>query len=512
VSAGVPEFTARLEGLNLRRGGRWILRDIHWTVAASQRWVVLGPNGAGKTQLLKLLSGAVWPDPVGRGVAGVGPASRQYASEGEWSPTPPTQHILYLGPELQDKYQHYGWNFRVSTLIGTGIARTDIPLRPLLRQERARVRAALEALGILSLARRAFLSLSYGERRMVLLARAIAAQGKLLLLDELLGGMDAEHRARVSAWLNQPNSQQGWVLSSHRVEEIPAAATHLLRLDAGRIVAAGPIRGVDRRIARRRNPTQRPAILAPVLRPRETLLQLHDVSLYVDYRRVLRDLSWTVCAGDAWVVEGRNGSGKTTLLRALWGDLPAALGGRIERTGIAPGMPLEVFRAWCAWVAPGLQVLLPRRDRVLDVVVSGLRASVGLAEPATAAEQRQARRALRVFGSSDLAERTLGELSYGQGRRVLFARAWVRAPRLLLLDEPFGGVDAATRADLLQRLQALRARGVAVVLSTHHRDERPAALTGILCLSGGRGRVYPRSAQRNGAPYGPRRARSDCPA
>ena len=86
---------------------------------------------------------------------------------------------------------------------------------------------------------------------------------------------------------------------------------------------------------------------------------------------------------------------------------------------------------------------------------------------------------------SACAQRTLAELSYGQARRVLFARAWAREPALALLDEPFAGLDRATRADLARRLNDWLEDGGSCVIATHHRDEWPAHTTHVLELERG---------------------------
>jgi ABC-type molybdenum transport system ATPase subunit/photorepair protein PhrA len=127
------------------------------------------------------------------------------------------------------------------------------------------------------------------------------------------------------------------------------------------------------------------------------------------------------------------------------------------------------------------------QDLTVDVVVqSGRHASIGLNDSASAKDRLAAHRALEFFGLSRLASRTLKELSYGQLRRVLFARAWSCQPSLLLLDEPFSGVDSPTRISLMTQVCALVASGTAVVMTTHHRLEWPACATHELELSGGR--------------------------
>jgi molybdate transport system ATP-binding protein len=208
--------------------------------------------------------------------------------------------------------------------------------------------------------------------------------------------------------------------------------------------------------------------------------------VYLDEHRVLENLSFEVRRGDFWVVHGHNGSGKTTLLRTLYGDHGVASGGRIERAGIAPGVPLQEFKQRVGIIAPHLQADHPQELTVATVVQSGRHASIGLNYAASAADRAAATRALEFFGAADLASRTLKELSYGQLRRVLFARAWACLPKLLLLDEPFSGLDSPTRLSLMEHLGAIAASGTAVVMTTHYRSEWPAYANYELELVGGR--------------------------
>lgn len=490
-----------LSRLDLHREDRPVLRGLSWRIRPGERWVVLGGNGAGKTQLLKILSGDVWPDPSTH-------AARRYRFAGELHREPQAvrEEIAYLGPERQDRYERYGWNPSALEVVGTGITRSDIPQGPLTPAQSRRALGGLQRLGLDKLAARPFQSMSYGERRLTLLARALAARPRLLLLDELLSGLDAVNRERALAWLDGTRrSAMPWVLTTHREEEIPRSATHLLVLEGGRILSSGPLRRAAAAAAAA--PPVPPAAPAATAKPRRThrprrppgaeRVALRAASVYLDYRPVLRDLDLSVKAGDCWVVHGANGSGKSTLLRCIYGDHPVALGGKIVREGIAPGVPLAEFRRWTGIVAPHLQADCPRDASVLETVVSGLHASIGLEEEPTAREQARARRALAAFGLEARATEPLRTLSYGQARRVMFARAWVMRPRLLLLDEPFAGIDVATRAGLLAMIEAAVQRGVSVVMTTHHPDEWPANASGELQLRRGRA-IY------SGAPRQPR--------
>jgi molybdate transport system ATP-binding protein len=475
-----------LAGVGLRLDGRAVLRAIDWRIRAGERWVLMGANGAGKTLLLKLLAGDVWPT-AGRG-------RRVYRWRGERldEPLGVKEAIAYVGAERQDRYEHYEWDLRVAAVVGTGLTRSDLPQGPLAEPQRAAVRAGLRRLGIEALAGRRFLSLSWGQRRLVLLARALAMRPGLLLLDELLNGLDRDNRERVLRLLHQlSRAARPWVLSTHRLADIPTAATHLCLLERGSIRWAGTLAAARQRglLAPRPVSTDRAARAARRAGAAPALIKVRNGWVWLDRRVVLRGLDFVVRRGECWVVHGPNGSGKSTLVRALYGDLGVASQGEVRRRGIEPGVPIAEFKRRVGLVAPELQASHPLHLPVLEVVASGLSASIGLDVEPDAAARRAARTALGRLRIAALAARTLKALSYGQLRRVLFARAWVGRPDILMLDEPYTGLDARTRAALMRAVQRTVSAGATLVLATHHREEWPVAVTHELELDAG-GVVY----------------------
>jgi molybdate transport system ATP-binding protein len=475
----------RLDGLNLHRAGRPVLKDVSWRIRPGERWLVVGASGAGKTQLLKIVSADVWPDAAGS-------PSRRYRIGRQWHehPVEIRDRIVWLGPERQDRYERYGWNHSALEVVGTGLHRTDIPLTALTARQREKCMALLRAAGIARLAQRRFLSLSYGERRLVLLARTLAWRASLLILDEVATGLDSRNRQRLFRCMRSRSLRAvAWICSAHREQDMLPGATHLLWLEAGRIRYAG--RTSARRV--------REALAASDdLRPRKSRLAnsksraaapyivLRDADVWIDQKHVLHDVDLTMRRGECWVVHGANGSGKSTLLRTLYGDHTVASHGSVWRRGIAPGVPLDRFRSRTGLVAPHLQTDYPREHTVLDTVVSGLHSSIGLNFRATSAECRRALGALQALGMHAFADLTLAQMSYGQVRRILFARALVTRPRLLLLDEAFTGLNAPLRTELLEWVEGQIEAGVTVVMATHYRSEWPRNASHELMLSRGR--------------------------
>jgi molybdate transport system ATP-binding protein len=233
-------------------------------------------------------------------------------------------------------------------------------------------------------------------------------------------------------------------------------------------------------------------------------VQIRNANIFRDGWPVISRLDWTLRAGEHWCVTGPNGSGKSTFIALLYGDLWPADGGSIERGRARPGTPIESWKRGVGLVSPELQARYAAIACTLEeIVVSGLHSSIGLNEPPTARELARARAALRRLGLEELGTRRARQVSYGQLRLALFARALVRPRRLLLLDEPFDGLDAAKVVRVRRELEDAVRRGTQLVVASHHEEDVPGHALHVLEFGrGGRWRVTSRDAARGneGAP------------
>jgi molybdate transport system ATP-binding protein len=454
--------------------GHVVLDEIDFTLHRGERWALVGPNGAGKTFLLKMLRGDVWPTPTGR--------ERRISRLDK-------EHIAYVGAERQDKYVRYDWNLTVGEVVTTGLFDEDMPLSKPTRAQRQRVARVLQRFGLSGLRRRRILTLSYGQRRLVLVARAFAGDARVLLLDEVFNGLDARARDKLRRALERPRGGHDWVLTSHRPKELPSNVTHVGKIERGRIVGRG--QGTQRwghSSFRRRRVIRTERVEMKNVPISSWLVRITNTTLYRDYRPIIRDLNWTLLPGEHWAVLGANGSGKSTLLSLIYGDLHPALGGTIERAGLSAGDRIEDWKRRVAWVSPELQADHFAAHSLEEVVISGRYASVGLNSPPTAADRRSARRWLEYFGIAELRDRGPRSVSYGQMRLALFARAMANNPELLLLDEPCTGLDGDVRERVLHEIERLARSGTQIVMAVHDPEDIVPAVRNVLRIKRG-GRV-----------------------
>jgi molybdate transport system ATP-binding protein len=463
------------------------LEAVNFALRSGERWALIGPNGSGKTQLLKMLRGDVWPTPTER-------ERRIYRFDGEESAQPAglKDRIAYVGPERQDKYSRYGWDFTVQVVVTTGLFDEDIPLTKPTRAQQAKVERILKRFGLWGLRQRRLLTLSYGQRRLALVARAFASAAPVLLLDEVFNGLDTATREKLRRALEAPRSGHTWVLTTHRPKELPRNLTHVAYIEAGRIVRQGRVHEVPTHSPRKRATRVAPKTALKPARRRPGadawLLKLHRVALFRDYKPVIRSFDWTLARGEHWAILGANGSGKSTLLTLLYGDMHPALGGTVERAGAPAGTRIEEWKRRVGWVSPDMHAEHTFAKSIEEIVISGRYASVGLNQQATAQDRKLARKWLAFFGIEHLRERGPRQVSYGQMRLALFARAMMTEPELLLLDEPCTGLDGDVREAVLAVLERLAEAGTQIVMAVHDPEDIIPSVRQVLRIR--KGRVY----------------------
>jgi ABC-type Mn2+/Zn2+ transport system ATPase subunit len=194
-------------------------------------------------------------------------------------------------------------------------------------------------------------------------------------------------------------------------------------------------------------------------------LELRDVTVRYGARPALESVSLAVPQGAQVAIVGPNGAGKSTLFKALVGLLPIASGEMLLH-----GQPRSQYKEPIAYVPQREEVDWRFPVTVFDVVAMGRYGGGRWLRRLSVADRRSIEQSLEQLGIADLAHRPIGQLSGGQQQRVFLARALAQEPHVLLLDEPFTGVDVSTREATLDLLAGLRSRSVTVLVSTHDLD------------------------------------------
>ncbi|QEY31752.1 ATP-binding cassette domain-containing protein [Synechococcus sp. RSCCF101] len=205
----------------------------------------------------------------------------------------------------------------------------------------------------------------------------------------------------------------------------------------------------------------------------EPYLDLKAVEAYLGSHRVFRDLSLQLHAGQHTAILGPNGAGKSALLKLLTREIhPVVRAGSHLRLFGSERVNLWQLRSRIGLVSMDLQATTRGRIRGADVVLSGFFGSMGIgpSQQVTPEQRQRVGRLMDDLGLSDLAERPYGQLSDGQRRRLLLARALVHQPEVLVLDEPCTALDLRAQHQFLGLLRRLAARGTTLVMVTHRVD------------------------------------------
>jgi len=482
-----------LQEATFRLGDRLIFQNTNWIFHWHEHWAIVGANGSGKSLFADVLRNRLplvygdlvyhFPPPPGliceEAIGHVSFEERKAELRGTVVQSRWNSFDAEQGTTVRDYFSYE----RVMEINPFDVSRSHKAAR---LQFARRMGRAVRLFRLSGLHDRKLLTLSNGERQRVELARALCHPLKLLILDEPYIGLDAATRAHFHEALEHLMSTPVRVLLlTTRIEDLPAHITHLLCVRDCRVVEAGPCRPQQLGQGRVR---QRPVRIGRACKPanpstscwdRHPIIRLRNVTVRYGSTIILRDLNWTVYAGDSWALLGPNGSGKSTLLSLISGDNPQAYMNEVEVFGKRRGSGESIWelKKLIGWVSPELQLHFSERINCFDAVASGFRETIGLFKRLTPSQRATTRRWLRRFHLLVFAQTPLFALSAGLQRMVLLARALVKSPRLLLLDEPCQGLDEAHRNLIIETVDGLiRSGSITAIYVTHRLEEIPPSI------------------------------------
>lgn len=460
------------------------LRDICLTIEPDQHWAILGPNGSGKSAIAALLAG--FGELKTGGIEGLPKRVSLVSFE--------SQRELIERELDRDESD-------ITDEVFEGTPVQEILLEDCVDPQR--LESLIDLFEFRSKLERGFRNLSTGETRKVLLIKALCSNPDLLVLDEPFDGLDVTSTKILKLILDEFKHKHPIVLVLNRFDEVPDWVTDFVytkSFSEGH-VTYGTIAHVinrDNKVEMESfnqlvhltktdlmipEPDRSEAI--PELNPNEPLVRMKDVSIAYGDNIIFEHLNWQVDAGQHWQVVGPNGSGKTCLLNLITGDHPQCYTNDIFVFGFQRGQGESIWeiKQHIGYVSSALQWDYRVSINVMNVILSGFFDSIGMYQKATDQQTQIARHWLVLLAMDARWDQPFNQLSYGDQRLILIARAMVKHPHMLILDEPCLGLDDLNRQLVLALIDRIcRGSETTVLYVNHHQEDAIKGIDQILTL------------------------------
>ena len=324
------------------------------------------------------------------------------------------------------------------------------------------------------------ITLSSGELRKFQLTKTLFANPQLLIMDNPFIGLDAETRDQLRDLLKLLAEERDMeiMLVMSKTDDIPSFVDEVKWIGTQETVPQHVL-----------SPSQQEAILSLPYTDNDYdcqhVIDMKNVCIRYGERTILKDLNWTVCNGERWALSEQNGSGKSTLLSLVCADNPQSYACDITLFDRPRGSGESIWdiKKHIGYVSPEMHRSYKRNLPAIRIVASGLMDSIGLYAIPNAQDYDKCRWWLDIFGIGDLADKPFLQLSSGEQRLVLLARAFVKDPQLLILDEPLHGLDLWNRRLTKDVIETFcQRKGKTLIMVTHYQEELPNIITNHLFL------------------------------
>lgn len=434
---------------------------INWTLREGETWAIVGPNGAGKSILAGMIGGKYSLTNGSKILYDFGTDDFK-----AWRDVQILAFDSVYGlADFRNTYYQQRWHSSENEEMPT--------VGKLLKPDADP--AILGLFGIDAFREKKVNYLSSGELRKFLITKSLIDQPKLLIIDNPYIGLDAGSREMLR---NALRNLSGYIHTKvifmlSDPADIPDFVTHILPVDRMKIGKAIPYSDTI-------SASQEQRDFATRSDDPESIVELNNITIRYGQKTVLNGLNWRIGRGEKWVLSGPNGSGKSTLLSLINADHPQAYANDISLFGRKRGVGQSIWevKKRIGYVSPEMHTHYYQNIPAVDVVGSGLFDTVGTVHRCNSAQAAQAMRWMERFGVAHLHDCSFIKLSSGEQRLVLLARAFVKEPELLILDEPLHGLDADNKAKVLGIIEEYASQGnITLIYVTHYLNEIPQCVT-----------------------------------
>lgn len=465
-----------------------VLSQLSLTIEPQQHWIITGGNGAGKSTLLDVIAG------------------KKIVSGGKFVKKGTVEFVAsdYSFHRIaNDASQYYQQRFEAYGMFATPTVREVLKdkMKPVGTVDEAsvflgedtvqeqEVIAIAELLQLTHLLDAPFISLSNGETRRMLLARSLVKRPDILLLDGPFTGLDVASRSILKEALHSIAQEGVTIIMVASLADAPAFITHQIHLEQGKIAYIGPQQtmatqlntGISTEAA-----VQREALIAQLGEPQDSdflcAFDLRNITVAYGTKKVIDRLNWKVHKGEKWALTGPNGSGKSTILSILTADHPQRFANDFDLFDQKRGgknASIWDIKKKIGHMSPELHMYFPADTTVEKTIASGFFDATGIYfKKLNETQVKRVNEVAAIMGIEHLLGRKLARISKGEQRLVLLARAIVKNPPLLILDEPCQGLDIENVEHFKQLVDTICASEQrTLIYVSHYPLEIPSCVT-----------------------------------
>ncbi|MDF2381024.1 ATP-binding cassette domain-containing protein [Nostoc ellipsosporum NOK] len=458
------------------QAGRTILDGISFRLNAGEHLAITGNSGSGKTALARVLAGMLFSQ---------GKIEYQQADSSK------SIRIAYMPPsetwKNNSNVSDFYYQQRFNSCDAEDVETVDASLRKQPVTETA-INYWLEQFGLDHRRQSPLIQLSNGEQKKLQLIRHLLVQPDILIIDQAFTGLDTGSRHTLLDVLESISAVTTLIIiTDHHI--LPSFITHIAELQEGRLHQWAT---KENYIPQTNSPHNFATQFLPLTvhaQSNEIVIDMQQVTIKYGEKKLLDNINWTVRDGEGWLIRGHNGAGKSTLLSLITADNPQAYSQNISLFGRRRGSGESIWdiKKQIGFVSPELHKYFDTGITVYQAIGSGFYDVMGLYKALDKAQNDAVMRWMLVLGLEEKANQPLSSLPAGQQRWVLIARAMVKQPKVLALDEPCQGLDAIQSQRFLSLVTKLHAAtNVTLLYISHYATEVPASVNNILELENGK--------------------------
>ena len=469
-----------VNNITAKQFGKTVLNNISFTIHEQEQLAIVGPGGSGKTSLAKAIAGLLF-------TAGT---VQFFKNNTAYKPL-----ITYVAQLETLKNLSNVTDFYYQQRFNSTENEDSLTLLQELSRDNDHtndIQYWLETFALHHRTNTPLLQLSNGELKKMQLIKHLLKRPDVLILDNAFVGLDVNSREQLEIQLSSLAQKGLHIISICSEHQVPAYVTHVAVMQDGNLQQLVTKNKFVPAPAKQEFSTTGMPALQPV-KYEGAVIEMHNVSIRYGQTQILQQVNWKVKSGECWALKGPNGAGKSTLLSLVTADNPQAYSQNISLFGKRRGTGESIWdiKSKIGFVSPELHKYFDITTTAYNAIGSGFFDTMGLFRQLNAEQHKAVTAWLQYFNLTSVQHKSLSLLSASEQRLILIARALVKNPVLLVLDEPTQGLDDEQVARLINLLNTIHAATkVSMVFTSHYAAETPACVSHVIELKSGKAYSY----------------------